>query len=194
MKKFFFIKFIRPVLLVVSSLFFDKKFLNGRYFDCSLLGWEKLFKSIFTQKLFGYNLKAKWPVSPFISIDNPDNIFFHPDDMNNFWHFGCYYANANGGKITIGRGTWIAPNVGIITTNHSKESLDQHDDPKDVIIGESCWIGMNSIILPGIYLGNNTMVGAGSVVTKSFPEGNCVIVGNPARKIKALNPPIKSTN
>lgn len=42
---------------------------------------------------------------------------------------------------------------------------------------------MNSILLPGVCLGNNTIVGAGSVVTKSFPEGNCVIVGNPARKI-----------
>jgi acetyltransferase-like isoleucine patch superfamily enzyme len=45
---------------------------------------------------------------------------------------------------------------------------------------------MNSVILPGVELGPHTIVGAGSIVTKSFPEGNCIIVGNPAKKIKDL--------
>ena len=45
---------------------------------------------------------------------------------------------------------------------------------------------MNSIILPGVKLGDKTIVGAGSIVTKSFEEGNCVIVGNPAKIIKKL--------
>jgi acetyltransferase-like isoleucine patch superfamily enzyme len=186
MKKKFFCYVIRPILLNVSGLFFSKQFLKGRYFDYSLIGWKKVLRSLLTQKVFGYNSKVKWPVSPFIAIDDPSNIFFHPDDMNNFWHFGCYYSNVNGGKITLGHGTWIAPNVGIITTNHSKSNLNFHDLPKDVIIGSKCWIGMNSVILPGVRLGNNTIVGAGSIVTKSFPDGNCVIGGNPARIIKRL--------
>ena len=46
---------------------------------------------------------------------------------------------------------------------------------------------MNAIILPGVKLGDFTMVGAGSVVTKSYPEGYCVIAGNPAKKIKVLD-------
>ena len=46
---------------------------------------------------------------------------------------------------------------------------------------------MNSVILPGVVLGEKTIVGAGSVVTKSFLEGYCVIAGNPAKKIKDLN-------
>jgi acetyltransferase-like isoleucine patch superfamily enzyme len=57
---------------------------------------------------------------------------------------------------------------------------------KDVIIGKKCWIGMNSVILPGVCLGDHTIVGAGSVVTKSFPDGNCIIAGNPARIIRVL--------
>jgi acetyltransferase-like isoleucine patch superfamily enzyme len=59
-------------------------------------------------------------------------------------------------------------------------------DGKDVVIGNKCWIGMNAMILPGVHLGDNTIVGAGSVVTKSFPEGNVVIAGNPAKLIKKL--------
>ena len=58
---------------------------------------------------------------------------------------------------------------------------------KEVRIGDYTWIGMNSVILPGIELGPRTIVGAGSVVTKSFPKGYCVIGGNPAKLIKELD-------
>ena len=183
MKKKIFQNFIRPIFLLISSIFFSKEYLKGKYFDFNLFGWKKVLFSIFTQKLLGYNRKAKWPVSHFISIDDPSNIIFHSDDMQNFWHFGCYYSNSNGGVIKLGKGTWIAPNVGIITTNHLINDLNKHEAPKDVILGNRCWIGMNSIILPGVVLGDDTVVGAGSIVTKSFPEGNCIIVGNPAKKI-----------
>ena len=47
-------------------------------------------------------------------------------------------------------------------------------------------IGMNPVILPGVTLGPKTVVGAGSVVTKPFPEGHCIIAGNPARVIRKL--------
>lgn len=50
-------------------------------------------------------------------------------------------------------------------------------------IGNDCFIGTRSIILPGVTLGDRTIVGAGSVVTKSYPEGNVIIAGNPARPI-----------
>jgi len=50
-------------------------------------------------------------------------------------------------------------------------------------LGERCWIGMNSIILPGVRLGDGTIVGAGSVVTHSFPGGQVMIAGNPAKII-----------
>lgn len=52
-----------------------------------------------------------------------------------------------------------------------------------IIIGQHSFIGSNSLILPGVELGRNTIVGAGSVVTKSFKEGNVVIAGNPAKVV-----------
>lgn len=106
--------------------------------------------------------------------------------MNNFQRFGNYFQGGYG-KIIIGKGTLIAPNVGIITGNHNPCKLDEHLSGKDVVIGERCWIGMNVVLMPGVVLGPITIVGAGSVVTKSFPEGNCVIAGNPAKIIKKLD-------
>ena len=58
---------------------------------------------------------------------------------------------------------------------------------KEVRIEDYCWIGINVVILPGVHLGPRTIVDAGSVVTKSFPDGFCVIGGNPAKIIKVLD-------
>lgn len=72
------------------------------------------------------------------------------------------------GKITIDKGSFIDPNVGIITANHSILDPSKHVEPKPVTLGDG------------------TIVGAGSVVTKSFPEGYCVIAGNPTKIIKRI--------
>lgn len=105
--------------------------------------------------------------------------------FHNFQTFGSYFRNFEA-KINIGKGTYIAPHVGIITANHDPSNLEKYLDGKDVIIGKNCWIGMNSVILPGVELGDHTVVGAGLVVTKSFPEGNVIVAGNPAKIIKKI--------
>ncbi len=174
--------FIRPL----SFLFYSKEYLGGKYFQTlHSRGWLWVIRGFFQQKLCGYNREARWPISKHITVICPENIIFDKDDLNNFQGFGNYYQAI--GKISIGKGTWIAPNVGIITANHDVYDLDIHQDAKPVIIGERCWIGMNSVLLPGVSLGPQTIVGAGSIVTKSFPNGYCVIAGNPARKIRELN-------
>lgn len=162
----------------------SKWFRGGKYGAFTATGWKWVVDDFRSCKRLHTNTHIPWPVSPRIGIIYPENISFHPDDLNNFQGFGNYYQAT--GKITIGRGAYIAPNVGIITSNHSLDNLDNHDEPKPVQLGEQCWVGMNSVILPGVTLGNHTIVGAGSVVTKSFPEGNCVIAGNPAKMIKQL--------
>lgn len=170
---------------LLGWIFYEKKYLKGKWFSdgiCSL-GWIWAARDIHSRIHTLRNLDIKWPVSPDIIVGN--NIEIDPDDINNMQGYGCYFQTIDG-KIVIGKGSYIAVNVGIITTNHDINNIDDHVSGKDVIIGKKCWIGMNSVILPGVILGNNTVVGAGSVVTKSFPEGHCLIAGNPAKKIKDL--------
>jgi len=97
---------------------------------------------------------------------------------------GCYIQGI--GNIEIGNYSLIAENVGIISANHNIYDYRYHQKDK-VKIGDYCWIGMNSVILPGVIIGNHTIVGAGSIVTKSFEQGYCVIAGNPAKIINLLD-------
>lgn len=98
---------------------------------------------------------------------------------------GLYVTGLRG--IEIGDGTVIGPNVGILTANHDlyDRNLATIDGP--VRIGRNCWIGMNAVILPGVTLGDNVTVAAGSVVTTSFGS-NLVIGGTPARVLGDVTP------
>ena len=147
-------------------------------------GWMWIVTDYFACKRIRKNLNVPFPCSPLIKVTKPENIGFDPDDLHIFQSQGSYFQAY--GKISIGKGTYIAPNVGLIIANHSFEELDDHLEAKSITIGERCWIGMNAMILPGVVLGNHTVVGAGAVVTKSFPEGNCVIAGSPAKIIKEI--------
>lgn len=175
------------ILSCFGKICYEKKYLTGKNFDKHHLsiGWIWILKYWFPQKILGYNRKVPWPVPPYISIAAPHNIFFEPDDMVNFQMIGSYFQAINA-NITIGSGTLIAPGVGIITTNHDISCVDKHIAGKDIIIGKECWIGMNAVVLPGVILGDHTIVGAGAIVTKSFEEGSCVLAGNPAKIIKKL--------
>jgi acetyltransferase-like isoleucine patch superfamily enzyme len=100
-----------------------------------------------------------------------------------------YFANINGfyiqgiNGVYIGDDSMFAPGIKIISANHNPESLDEHIKSDPVIIGNNCWIGANAVILPGVVLGDNVVVAAGSVVTKSF-ESNVIVAGVPAKVIK----------
>lgn len=178
----------RCVIIVshlLAPLFFKKRHLKGRHFGRWGQGWLWAWRSIWTQRILGVNRAAGWPVGPMLRISNPDNIEFDQDDLHNFQTFGCYFQNPRA-KIVLGKGTYIAPNVGLITQNHDPQDLDHHLDGAPIVIGPGSWIGMNAVILPGVTLGPKTIVGAGAVVTSSFPEGYCIVAGVPAKLIRKL--------
>ena len=176
-----------PGLRFLGGLFFDRRHLTGLYFDDSLTGWKWVLRGVLFQRLLGFNRGITWPVSPLNTVSAPYNLEFHPDDINMFNEMSGKYFQNFAAPIRIGRGTWIASNVGIITANHDPNDLTRHLPGAGVEIGESCWLGMNAVILPGVRLGPHTIVGAGSIVTHSFPEGYCVVAGNPARLIRGLD-------
>ncbi len=171
---------VRPLMKFALSCFFDQKYLQGRYFDRSLAGYLWGFRAIWQRNILRLAYPMPFPIGLTCHVKNGNKIEFHPDDINNFQSPGLYLQNSSG-NITLGRGCYLGPNVGIITENHDPSDLDKHLSPRDVTIGEKCWIGMNSVILPGVVLGAHTIVGAGSIVTRSFPEGHCVLMGSPAR-------------
>lgn len=96
---------------------------------------------------------------------------------------GCYFA-AGDEKIIFEEGVIFAPNVCIVSMNHVPGKLDSFVS-KPVYIGKNCWIGTGATILAGVHLGNNVVVGANSVVTKSFGD-NVIIAGNPAKIVKEI--------
>ena len=161
----------------------DSKYLTGYHFTQQLSGYKWALRSIWSKNILRLAPPTPFPTALTCTISNPQKIFFHPDDIRNFQSEGTFFQNIDA-PITIGKGSYIAKNVGIITTNHDLTNLKNHIEGREVIIGEDCWIGMGAIILPGVTLANGTVVGAGSVVTKSILTKNTVIAGNPAKIIK----------
>ncbi|MBO4577281.1 MAG: sugar O-acetyltransferase [Paludibacteraceae bacterium] len=90
--------------------------------------------------------------------------------------------------VTIGDDCFCGPNVSIYTACHSTNPVERNSRrewAKPVSIGNSVWIGGDVTILPGVTIGDNCTIGAGSVVTRDIPA-NSVAAGNPARVIKTL--------
>jgi len=136
--------------------------------------YTDLMKQIFKDKI-GKGSVVQAPISGarYNCVTIGDNVFVNT---------GCLLMAAGG--ITIEDNTMIAANVQLISNNHD---LKQRSviTCKPVHIKKNCWIGAGATILPGVTIGENSVVGAGSVVTKSV-EDNVIVAGNPARVIKRI--------
>ncbi len=153
-----------------------------------LFGWKDGYSISFFvldflfKKVLRHNHRVPWPIHFTSQVVCPERVKFG----KGFWpgdSMGVYIQANNG--VEIGDYTNIAPGVGLISANHDPLDNSRHVPGKPIKIGSHCWIGMNAVILPEVELGDYVIVGAGAVVTKSFP-GHVVIAGNPARIIRNL--------
>lgn len=119
---------------------------------------------------------------------------FHANFGGKHVHFGNFvYANFNltlvdDTHIYVGDYTMFAPNVVIATAGHPilpELREKQYQFNASVKIGRNCWLGAGVIVLPGVTIGDNSVIGAGSVVTKDIPA-NVVAVGNPCRILRTI--------
>lgn len=149
----------------------------------SLLPNQKKEKQRILEELLG-NAGNNSVIEPNFFCDYGYNIEFN----------GFVYINHNSvfldcAKIKIGNNTFIGPNCGIYTAVHpvaSEERNKGFEYAKPVTIGESVWLGGNVTVLPGVSIGDKTVIGAGSVVTKDIPAG-VVAVGNPCKILREIN-------
>jgi maltose O-acetyltransferase len=134
------------------------------------------------QELFGYSTDAY--LEPPFFCDYGYNI-----------HLGAgVYANHNlvildCAPVRVGSSVFIGPNVVISTAGHPVEPsprVSGLEFAKPITIGDGVWIGAGVAILPGVEIGENTTIGAGSVVTKNIAK-NCVAAGNPCRVLRHLD-------
>lgn len=167
--------------------------------DPDLLSEQKRAKAI----LFEYN-----NLSPFQEERKTEIItdFFGKTGQNFTIHppFHCdygynieigdnFFANMNlvildGAKVCIGNNVFIAPNAGIYTAGHPLDPERRNQGLEyayPVTIGDNVWIGAQVAILPGVTIGNNAVIGAGSIVTKDIPD-NALAVGNPCKVIRLI--------
>ncbi|WP_119462154.1 sugar O-acetyltransferase [Rhodospirillaceae bacterium SYSU D60014] len=106
---------------------------------------------------------------------------------NLFVNFGGVFLDC--APITIGDDVQIGPQVQIYTAKHPIDAAERRaglESAAPVVIGNGAWIGGGAIVLPGVTIGDETVVGAGSIVTRNLPAG-VVAVGNPCRIIRRCN-------
>ena len=133
------------------------------------------------RELFGrigrnFNIEHKFHCDLGSNIEAGDNLYIG---------YNCVIVDI--AKVEIGDDCMIAANVGIYTAGHS---LEPHNRNKNgyavpISIGNNVWIGGNCVILPGVTIGDHSIIAAGSVVTKDV-EPNIVVAGNPAKFLKKI--------
>ncbi|EAY03050.1 thiogalactoside transacetylase, putative [Trichomonas vaginalis G3] len=126
---------------------------------------------------------------PTLYVEQP----FHCDYGTNIKVGKNVYFNFNatildGGYVTIGSDTKFGPNCSLYTACHPTEPNARRakvEFTKPITIGENCWFGGNCTVIPGVTIGNNVVIGAGSVVVYDLPD-NVVAVGNPCHVVKEV--------
>lgn len=112
----------------------------------------------------------------------------HVEIGENFYaNMDCIFLDVN--KIKIGDNVMVGPRVSFFTAGHPTDAEIRITDLEfglPITVGNNVWIGGNSVLLPGITVGNNSIIAAGAVVTKDVPD-HTIVGGNPAKVIRKVN-------
>jgi maltose O-acetyltransferase len=132
-------------------------------------------------QLFGSGGHDAWIQPPFF-CDYGSNIHL---GKRVYFNFNCVVLDVC--EVRIGEHTLFGPAAQIYTATHPLDAAQrrQAELGKPVRIGSDCWIGGAAVILPGVSIGDKTVIGAGSVVTRDIPSG-VLAVGNPCRVVRAI--------
>jgi len=135
---------------------------------------------------FGYHANMHSPVK--LMSDQKDAVIKIGDDTR--INGACLHARK---RIEIGKNCLIAANVQIFDSNGHPSMFDQpnrrkdlYDVGQDILIGDNVWIGLNSIILPGVTIGDGSIIAANTVVSRNVPPLT-LFAGNPGRVVKNFN-------
>jgi acetyltransferase-like isoleucine patch superfamily enzyme len=174
---------MKKVIQLFSFIPFVKRAFKRKYYASGIGVYimNSIFKVIFRINASGNMLVHYGSNSnqlKKITIKNPEDNEAVYKSFASSGH--CYYQAING--IQFGVGTIWAPGCQFISANHSYKNLEKSTINGPIIIGDHVWIGGNSVILPEVHIGSNCVIGAGSVVTRSFGD-NLIIVGAPAKAI-----------
>lgn len=126
-----------------------------------------------------------------------ENVWIEPDfrcefgknitiEDNVYINFGCVILDC--AEVTIGANTLLGPNIGLYAANHSIDAAERIHGGccgKPIHIGKNVWLGGDVKIVPGVSIGDNTIIGTGSIVTKSIPA-NVIAVGNPCKVLREI--------
>ena len=134
------------------------------------------------QQLFKQIGKNVW-IEPDFKCEFGKNITIEDDVYINF---GCIILDC--AEVTIGSHTLFGPNIGLYPVNHSTDAQERINGGcygKPIHIGKNVWLGGDVKVLAGVTIGDNTIIGTGSIVTKDIPS-NVIAVGNPCKVIRGI--------
>ena len=134
---------------------------------------RRLFKSVGKNPYIEPNIFCGFGTN----ITAGDNLFVNND---------CVFVDP--GEIIMGDNVMIGPQCGFYTANHPldvEKRIAGFETAHPIVIGDNVWLGGGVKVLPGVTIGKNSVIGAGSVVTRDVPE-NCLAYGNPCKVIKKI--------
>lgn len=177
-----------------------EKIINREVYECDEAGFAEEQLTCL-EKLYDYNqtrpseeARRREILRDFFGSGG-ENLYIEPPlhanwGRNTHWGGHCY-ANfgltlVDDGEIRIGRDCMFGPHVTLAATGHPvwpERRWSQYSIP--VVIGNNVWLGAQVVVLPGVTIGDNSVIGAGSVVTKDIPA-NVIAVGNPCRVLREI--------